>query len=307
VIPNRFHFVFGLKPQTEPFHLMYYLCLASCLEVNQPESLHFHYENEPYGPWWERIRPRLELHRIQSDALVRDFRYDDPAIAPFRYAHLSDFARLEILLRDGGIYADIDSLFLRPFPRALLSAECVLGREKAPAGAEGSLCNAWIAARPGARFCRLWMDGMRDAFDGSWSGHSTLLPYELWRRSPDLVHVEPETSFYALDWTPASIDALLRRRVELPENAYSLHLWNHLWASPSRRDFSSFHMARLTPSYVAFADTTYAEWARPHLPPDSGASRAGYAAECATDTIAAPLRRLRDVFVRGADRSAGGS
>ena len=34
-IPNVYHFVFGLRPQTEPFHLMFYLCLASCLAVNR--------------------------------------------------------------------------------------------------------------------------------------------------------------------------------------------------------------------------------------------------------------------------------
>jgi hypothetical protein len=307
VIPYRFHFVFGLKPQTEPFHLMYYLCLASCLEGNRPDSVHFHYQHEPYGPWWERIRPRLELHRIGSDAFVREFRYDDPAIAPFRYAHLSDFSRLEILLRDGGIYADIDSLFLRPLPRALLAHDCVLGREKPPAGADGSLCNAWIAAAPGARFVKLWLEGMRGAFDGSWSGHSTLLPYELSREHADLLHIEPETSFYALDWTPDAIDALFCRRVELPANAYSLHLWNHLWASASRRDFSRFHMGRLTPSYVAFAETTYAHWARPHLPPDSGASAARYAAECAADAVADPLRRVAEAIRHRAAnvRSAG--
>ena len=47
MIPNIFHFVFGLKEQTEPFHLMYYLCLASCIEVNTPDKVCFHYHHEP--------------------------------------------------------------------------------------------------------------------------------------------------------------------------------------------------------------------------------------------------------------------
>lgn len=46
-IPRLFHFVFGLKEQAEPFHLAYYLCFKSCLEVNKPKAIHFYYKNEP--------------------------------------------------------------------------------------------------------------------------------------------------------------------------------------------------------------------------------------------------------------------
>jgi hypothetical protein len=41
VIPNQFHFIFGLRKQREPFHLAHYLCLESCRRVNQPESIRF--------------------------------------------------------------------------------------------------------------------------------------------------------------------------------------------------------------------------------------------------------------------------
>lgn len=274
-IPNVFHFVFGLREQTEPFHLMYYLCLASCLEVNRPDAVHFHYHNEPYGEWWERIKPRLTLRRIEPEQFVAGFQYDDPQVAAFRYAHLADFARLRILLEEGGIYADIDSLFLRPFPREWLARQFILGQEKAPADAEvaGSLCNAWIASAPGAEFGQRWLDGMSEAFDGSWSNHSTLLPYRLSQAFPQLVHVEPESAFYALDWTPRQINDLFLRNVQLPEDAYSLHLWNHLWFDRQRLDFSHFHGQRLNPDYVAFANTTYARHARRFLPADIRSSR----------------------------------
>jgi hypothetical protein len=44
-VPSLFHFVYGLKPQTASFHLIYYRCIASCIEVNQPEQifLYYHY------------------------------------------------------------------------------------------------------------------------------------------------------------------------------------------------------------------------------------------------------------------------
>lgn len=295
MIPNRFHFVFGLKEQTEPFHLMYYLCLVSCIEVNRPDAVFFHYYHEPYGDWWERIKPRLQLRRIEPDSFVAGYRYADKRLAGFRYAHLADFARLRILHEEGGIYADIDTLFLRPFPKEWLARDFILGRERPPPEAKdgGSLCNAWIASTPGAEFCRIWLDAMAGEFDGSWSNHSTLLPYRLSRRHPELLSIEPTTSFYALDWTPDAVNALFLHDTPLPEQAYSLHLWNHLWWSRERLDFSHFHAGRLTPEYVAYAATTYARHARRFLPDDAVGGRLAYWGQALASVWRYPLRSLK--------------
>lgn len=293
-IPNVFHFVFGLKEQAEPFHLMHYLCLASCLEVNQPDEIHFHYFHEPYGGWWDRISPKLYLRRIYPEQFVSHYRYDDPSVAEFRYAHIADFARLRILLEEGGIYADIDTLFVRPFPSSWLSRQFILGQEKAPPGATdgGSLCNAWIASAPGAEFCHRWLEGMTGAFDGTWSNHSTLFPYRLSREFPHLLDVKPSTSFYALDWTPRGINDLFLRSVALPNQVYSLHLWSHLWFEKKRLDFSHFHKDLLTTDYVAYANTTYAVHARRFLPGDVVSSRTKYLWQTASSVLRYPLRSV---------------
>jgi len=299
MIPNIFHFVFGLREQKEPFHLMYYLCLASCLDVNRPDAVHFHYHHEPWGEWWERIKPRLVLRRISPEQAIADYSYGDPGLQQFRYAHLADFARLRILLHEGGIYADIDTLFLRPLPGHWREREFILGREKPPGEAAGSLCNAWIASAPGAEFCRLWLEGMGQAFDGTWSNHSTLLPYRLWQQHQQLVDVQPENAFYALDWTAQGIENLFLRRVRLPEQAYSLHLWNHLWFARDRLDFSHFHAGLLTVDYIRYANTTYAHHARPHLPQDVQGSVGAYLLQTASSALRHPFRTARLRMGRG--------
>jgi len=298
VIPRVYHFIFGLKPQTEAFHLLYYLCLTSCLEVNRPDALVFHYHHEPFGPWWERIRPRLQLRRVAPNAFVEGFAYADPTVARYRYAHAADFLRLQILLEEGGIYADIDSLFLRPLPARLHAQACVLGEERSPQPGARSLCNAWIGAAPGSAFIRHWLDAMEAAFDGSWSAHSTLLPARLAAAHPDLLQIEPESAFYAFDWSPRGINDLFVRKRPLPAQAYSLHLWNHLWWERRRRDFSRFHAGRLTPGYVAHARSSYAELARPFLPPELAGSRLAYWGDClraglqeGVDGLLGPLAR----------------
>jgi hypothetical protein len=273
-VPNVFHFVFGLREQTEPFHLMHYMCLASCMAVNRPDQVMLHYVNEPWGPLWDRIRPSLTLRRIELDARVLSHQYADASLVPFRYAHLADVARLEAIEAFGGVYADMDTLFVAPLPEAFFDQAFVMGRERIDLtsadaqAAGGSLCNAWMMGEPGAAFVRRWMERLHGAFGDTWSGHSTFLPYRLAVEHPETIHIESERAFFEYDWTPASLHALFEGRGAIPDGMLSMHLWAHLWWSRDRHDFSAFHAGRLTPAYVRHADTPYARLARPFLPAD---------------------------------------
>jgi FkbM family methyltransferase len=277
VIPHQFHFVFGLRKQYEPFHLAYYLCLESCRRVNQPEAMRFYYHYEPYGPYWDLIKPKLTLVKVPLVPMVQRFRYKDPGINRFRYAHHSDFIRLEKLLEGGGVYADIDTLFVRPLPPSLFQKPFVLGRERDiqdpnTGRPTSSLCNALIMSSPGADFGRLWLEGMTTEFDGTWSNHSTLFPQRLATQFPTLIHVEPQRSFYHFPPTRRGLAALLEDCQSIPDGAYSMHLWAHLWWEQRRVDFTSFHAGLLTEDFIRQVDTTYNCAARPFLPPASGTS-----------------------------------
>lgn len=273
-IPNRFHFVFGLKPQRQPFHLVHYLCLQSCIQVNRPETIYFYYQHEPYGPYWDAIRPKLCLERVPPNRFVEHFHYQESWIKRFRYAHHADFIRLEKLMERGGVYADIDTLFVRPLTPELYKNAFVLGREwdlfdKKTAKPRRSLCNAFIMCAPGAEFAQRWLAGMSTHFDGSWSNHSTLLPQELADQSPNLIHVEPQRSFYYFPPSSIGLAALFEDKQPIPNDLYSIHLWQHLWWNKTRVDFTDFHQGMITREYVAKKDTTYAVAARPFLPPES--------------------------------------
>lgn len=271
-IPKWYHFVFGLKPQRLPFHLMHYLCLASCLEVNRPEKVYFHYLHEPFGRLWDLIRERLTLLPVELNDFVAAFDYPDARIGKFRYAHHADFIRLQALLEHGGVYADMDSLFVNPLPELLWQQPCVVGREAdvyLPQTGEyqPSVCNAVILSEPGGRFVDTWLARSKVAFDGTWSNHSTFLPYELSREHPDWVRVEPIRSFFHHGIAPAELDTLFRGCDADFDGIYSMHLWSHLWWSWRRRDFSSFSGLQLTERYVRGGNTTYALAARRFLPP----------------------------------------
>jgi hypothetical protein len=269
-IPPIFHFVFGLKRQWKPFHLLHYLCLESCWQVNRPQTIYFHHDHLPYGKYWDRIRDRLTLVKVERDDFVSEFAYKDKGIDRYRYAHHADFIRLRQLQQYGGVYADIDTLFVHPYPRHLFTHRFVLGREgdirdEATGETRPSLCNALIMAEVGSDFGRLWLDRSREAFDGTWSNHSTVLPYRLSREHPDWIHVEPPRSFYRYMWTVADLETLFERDESDWEKVYSVHLWSHLWWARKRRDFSLVHAGRFTDQYIKNVDTTFNRVARQFL------------------------------------------
>ncbi len=272
-IPRQFVFIFGLQKQRQPFHISHYLCIESCYQVNQPEQITFYYHHEPYGPYWELAKQRVTPVHIDSVRRISPLRYGlkNRAGWKYRYAHQTDFLRLELLLENGGVYADIDTLFVQPFPDALWKKPFVLGREgdiidQETGQKHQSLCNALIMSKPGAAFGRLWFEQMGSSFSGSWSAHSTLLPYELSCVHPSLIHIEPVRSFYKHLWTREGLETLLQGLDDDFQGVYSMHLWQHLWWSEARRDFSSFHAGMLTESYIREVDTTYNIIARKFLP-----------------------------------------
>ena len=270
-IPNIFHFVFGLREQFTPFHLVFYLCLESCLQVNNPEALYFYYHYEPFGGYWDLIKEKLTLVKVDLIDFVINFNYQSNYIKKLNYAHQADFIRLEKLLDRGGIYADMDTLFVNKIPDYLYQKSFVLGdegeifdeilQENVP-----SLCNAFIMAEPGATFGEKWLEEQNIVFDGSWSKHSTLLPYNLSRKYPQNIHIEPARSFYKHLWTKEGIHSLLQGMDNDYQGVISMHLWSHLWWKRWRRDFSDFHAGLLTEEYVRNVDTTYNIIARKYLP-----------------------------------------
>lgn len=277
-VPRVFHFVFGLRPQTEPFHVAHYLCLESCRRVNQPDRIMFHYHHEPHGPWWDLIKPHLDLRQVQPEAFVRDHRgyleHQEGRLIQswdLGYAHESDFIRVRALIEHGGVYADMDTLFVQPLPESYFGAKFVIGEEDLSAIAVGateerSLCNAFMVSEPDSRFASEWLQRMYRVFDGTWSRHScqeaTLVASEM---PGEVTIVGPSPHFYFL-CTVEDLKKLFGASVPLPAEVLSIHLWAHLWWSHLRTDHTSFHAGMLDEHYVRRADTTYAIAARPFLP-----------------------------------------
>jgi hypothetical protein len=266
MIPDIFHFVYGFKPQTHPFPLIHFLAIQSCIEVNRPAQVIVHCAQKPWGELWERLEGRITVADAARSEAVDAHAYDSRVPGIYRYAHHADFVRLEALIRHGGIYADIDTIFVQRFPDRLRSHAFVAGRET-DLGGNPSVGNALMAAQAGSAFARRWLDAMPQELDG-WSDHSTLLPARLAAEHASEIHLEPTETFYPFDHGALGLMRLLMGNETVPDGTVSIHLWEHLWGEKSRTDFVAFHTGLVTPANIRKIDTTLFRMLRRSLPED---------------------------------------
>lgn len=267
MIPRAAHFVFGLRDEPEELHLVHELAVVSCLEVVQPDEVHLHCHHEPFGPHWERIKSRVTLHHVERVAAVDALHYTDASVAHYSYAHHADIVRLEVLAEHGGLYADLDTLFIAPLPDDLWRHPFVIGREADVFVASGdalrpALSNALMLSVPGSRFVETWRSEVEGALDGSWVGHSSFLAYDLARRLPRERHVAPQRMFHAFEPSIAGIAMLLEHPPPDLQGVVSLHLNSHLWWEERRIDMSTVHAAMIDEAWIASSPSTYAACAR---------------------------------------------
>jgi glycosyltransferase involved in cell wall biosynthesis len=270
MIPRVAHFVHGLREQDEPLHFLHFASIESCRRVLAPERIYFHYRHLPSGVWWERIRPHLTLVPVEPVDGVLRVDYARGSVTERRDAHDGELIRLDALIEHGGVYADIDTIFVREFPDELFEQEFVIGRgpsmlDERTGERRQSLCDALLMAQPDSAFARAWRERVAGALDDSWSKDGGLLLHELSEQMSGHLRVEPQERFFAFPAGPRGISQLLCERHEIPRESLSVQLWTHLWWERRRRDFTDAHAGWTTPSFVRSARTSLAELLRPYL------------------------------------------
>jgi hypothetical protein len=227
-IPNIIHFVFGLKEQTEEFELYRYIAIKSAYDVNKPDKIYFHYHYEPYGYYWEKIKPLLILNKVELPKEI----YGNEI---YHYAHKADIIRLQKLIEYGGIYLDIDTICLRSF-KDLLSYDFVMGEQNNKDNSEiYGLCNAVILSKPNSKFGLKWLESYRNfkskGRDKFWDEHSVLMPLELSKTNIKDIKILSHNSFFYPLWYNIE-EILFNENYNIDQykhiisNNYCIHLWD---------------------------------------------------------------------------------
>lgn len=139
MIPNRYHFVwFG-----RDFPFTHALAIRSLAATCAPEAIVIHGSEDLVGqPHFDEVAadvPVLIQRRLDIDQLLAGCQGFDVAElravylalqAQQRWAALSDILRYLVLLREGGVYLDFDTLTVRDMRPVLQSCRGFCGRER---------------------------------------------------------------------------------------------------------------------------------------------------------------------------------
>jgi len=238
MIPNIIHFVFGLKDDfgQKPFSFIHYLSIKSAYVCNRPDVIKFHYKYEPKGEWWEKSKEYLTLIKVEAPKEI----FGNPLLY---FAHQADVLRLEILIKEGGIYLDMDVLCLNSFA-PLRQYECVMGIEE-----NVGLSNAIILAQPNAEFLKIWYQEYKTfrskGKDEFLVEHSVKLPLKLAKMNPAMIHIEDKFSFCWPHYHSSPITLWVRPEItslgswinrlkqwfalKFIGTSFCVHLWESLW------------------------------------------------------------------------------
>lgn len=269
MIPNIFHFVFGMAANFggRPFSLSHYLAIKSAIEVNKPDTVFFHYEFEPAGNWWEKAKPLLTLNKIIAPETI----LGRPL---YHVAHKADVVRLWVLKEMGGVYLDLDTICVKPL-RELFNHSFVIGQELRPGyipknrrqkikfavrtfffGKEQSkingLCNAVLLAEKDSAFVNLWLDSYNSfrskGRDKYWNEHSVFVPIKLAAAHPGIVTLQGPYAFHYPLYDKPGLESMFEKVTPFP--AAYVH---HLWESFSWKNY----LNRLTVNEIFIKDSTY--------------------------------------------------
>jgi Glycosyltransferase sugar-binding region containing DXD motif len=194
-----------------------FLHLSATLDVLKPDVLFHHYICEPQGEYWDAIKHRLTLQRVDDFGHI----FGRPIAVS---AHKSDVMRLHAVLKYGGIYMDTDVLPFRSFDPSLHTGRLVRGVEWFT-----NIGNNVIIAPVNDKFLREWLDDYVTFVDEQWGEHSISRPSaRSWAN--DEVCILGITAFY--EFEGQSLDKLYDTGGNASTvDAYAVHLYNHASAA----------------------------------------------------------------------------
>ena len=218
-IPNIVHYIFGLIEDTCEFQFVYYLSILSNVLINKPQIIYFHYQYMPHGAWWDKAKKYVKLNFINADSL----KWGKKKI--LKYAHKADKIRLDILLKYGGIYMDIDTITYRPY-KDLLKYDFVMGIQDDSNPDAILYCNAILLAKRDNIFIKRWIDKYEEYFvTNGWCEASVNLPHII-LKDTDLLNIKivDKECFYYPSYNET--EKIFEEDEDIHPNLITLHLWD---------------------------------------------------------------------------------
>jgi hypothetical protein len=208
-VPNIVHLVIG---DGFNFRFHHYLAMKSMHDRIKPEAIYVHtygVVNDTFG-YFKRANNEFKTTKILS-RVVDTIR----GIKVKAFEHKSDILRLEILIRYGGMYFDLDVFVLKSM-RTFFNDEFTIGAQYWPNDDNPhGLCNGIMVAKRCSRFARNLYSHYENFDNDDWDFLSVRFPLELFYQDRSLaravwgdtiVNEWPPEGYYRLKGENADFD-----------------------------------------------------------------------------------------------------
>ena len=176
-----------------------------------------------YAPDFQIIEWNEQNYDVEKNSFTRK------AFAEKKWAFLSDYARLDVLHREGGVYMDTDMELLKPLNNFLNHA-LFLGMESANhvnASIVGSQANHWLISEVLVRY-----QIMKDYTPIPVVMTDVLKSHTALKHGINVyrdITIYPPSYFY-----PFAFGEKFNEN-KIQENTHTIHWWDHSWGSPAAR------------------------------------------------------------------------
>lgn len=242
--PNIVHFIYT---GGRSYGYVNYLAVRAAHEKLHPDAIYMHCTEEPVGnPHWEAIRPYVTIRKLDD---ITEFGGHEVTWPHYK----SDIARLQILIREGGVYLDNDEIVLRDFSH-LRSGQVIMSHD---APDTQCLAASFIMAPRDAEFLHIWLAKMKDRIGtGVWADHAVVLPGELAKQHPDLIRTLNHRSFVPFHWDNKAVFGDDPSALDLSQS-YGMHMWDTFWSEEL--------LSQVDEEYLSTSDSVFAALMRPLL------------------------------------------
>ncbi|XP_076448646.1 uncharacterized protein LOC143285274 [Babylonia areolata] len=222
LIPNLSHYVIFGGHEIRNYT---FIGIISSVRFLQPCMVMIHADVLPVGSFWDTL-VRLIPHLIHVQRSAPSVIFGHPVKV---IEHSSDIARLEAVKKFGGVYQDTDYILLNPV-EDLRNYSVVMGKTIP----NMNYCNCIFMGKPAAEFLNVWHDSYRTFNDKVWGFHSTIMPYRIHQKRPELAFHEVNNFV-----TPyfANIRKLFYDNFLDWKRLHGLHLYTRLFPRYFRKRF----------------------------------------------------------------------
>lgn len=217
MIPLIFHFAYFRGKTNWEWRDFHTVCLQTCKGRATPEKIVVHYDRDGEDPDWEAAKdiPGIEWRKVVPSPCINGFPVSDQRL-------WCDVYRLDVLIREGGFFCDLDFVFLKSF-QELSHNVAVIGTQ---CSQKKKLACGLIASVPGGSFVKAY----KEAYD-AWTPkeakkfwtYANVVPWELSFKHP--ITVLKRNAFYPVAW---SNKTFWNGESFLFESSYAVHLWETL-------------------------------------------------------------------------------